>query len=180
SIWQVLSRHPRARCMNRRVLVLLAAMLTLGLALTWMRTRDPTGQLTALAAIKDLNGEIETNETRPGRPVVGVRLRNSLWVADDALAHLERLTTLERLSAQGHFTDAGLAPLRNLKGLKALSISQVTISDTGLGHLKDLTSLETLQLAGIPSETAESQVLQTGEGFAHLRGLVKLQHLSLS
>ena len=83
-------------------------------------------------------------------------------------------------------TDAGLAPLENLKHLEVLHLRRTRIGNAGLAHLKGLTGMKTLMgrytlvdddglaiLAGLPNlDTLELSELQvTDAGLADLAGL---------
>jgi hypothetical protein len=67
-------------------------------------------------------------------------------------------------------TDAGLANLKELKGLTRLDLSSTNITDAGLAHLKELKGLTTLNLGG-------TQI--NGDGLAHLKELKGLTTLGL-
>ena len=67
-------------------------------------------------------------------------------------------------------TDAGLAHVGRLKGVKRLYLSHTRIGDAGLAHLSSLASLEALILDF-------TQV--TGSGLAHLKTLKNLQDITL-
>jgi hypothetical protein len=100
--------------------------------------------------------------------IPGLRLR----VASDAdLAHLRDLKGLRSLDlSTRNVTDAGLAHLKELKGIQTLDLSHTKASDAGLAHVKDLSGLQTLRL--------ECTQL-TDAGLAHLKALKALQSLHL-
>src|SRR5262249_33874449 len=70
--------------------------------------------------------------------------------ADDAtIKHIERMTSLERLSLHGsHVTDAGLVHLRSLANLEHLGLDDTNVTDAGLQHLYGLKKLTLLGLLG--------------------------------
>jgi hypothetical protein len=96
-------------------------------------------------------------------------------LTDESLKIFGKLVQLERLQAAGnHFTDDGLAHLRNLKHLVSLDIDcgQTRFTDAGLVHLESLRGLQSLYL---------QQTLVTPAGVAHLqRILPALQDIILS
>jgi hypothetical protein len=67
-------------------------------------------------------------------------------------------------------TDAGLAPLANLKNLSVLHLERSAVTDAGLAHVAGLQNLQYLNLFG----TAISD-----EGLKHLAGLKNLRRLYL-
>ncbi len=73
----------------------------------------------------------------------------STSVSDADLAHLSNLKSLEWLQFTGKttiITDEGLAHLRGLVNLQALTIVSSRITSTGLSHLHDMDRLEWLSL----------------------------------
>jgi hypothetical protein len=92
------------------------------------------------------------------------------WVEDDALASLRGQHRLRSLVLQHtRITEAGLAHLEGLTGLRKLYISG-DISDLGLAHVAMLTSLDQLRLNN-------TQI--TDAGLRHLRALPNLKCLAL-
>jgi hypothetical protein len=70
-------------------------------------------------------------------------------VTDAGLAHLQGLMGLRRLFLFGpRVTDASLAHLQGLTGLRELDFDGAQVTDAGLEHLHGLTSLQVLQLNG--------------------------------
>jgi len=92
----------------------------------------------------------------------------------DWMPHLKGLPALWSLSFQRHFrtTDAHMAFLKDLTGLRELRIEQSRISDAGLANLEGLRDLVSLSLS------YDAKV--TDAGLAHLRGLTKIRDLDLS
>ena len=113
---------------------------------------------------------MEVDQTRPGRPVVGVELSRSA-VTDADLVLLEALPELEvldlRLTSVG---DAGVAHLRGTKALRFLNLFRTRLTDTGLDHLAGSAGLETLLVGG-------TQV--TDVGLARLKAFPRLRKLSV-
>ena len=72
---------------------------------------------------------------------------------------------------EGPITDANLARLRNLPGLKTLHVSSYEITDRGLAHIAHLDGLEELVLVA-PKVTEE--------GLAHIAKLANLRTLEFS
>lgn len=101
-------------------------------------------------------------------------LQISARITDRGLAHLSRLTNLQRVSiAHATITDAGLQQLRNLRQLKALCIygpDTTGITDRGLAALEQLTDLRELRLLG---------TYLTDSGLKYVKRLSKLESLDL-
>lgn len=94
-------------------------------------------------------------------------------ITDDQLADLSKAPGLEHLYFDGEaLTDAGLAHLATMKGLKSLHLGLrcPKVTDAGLAHLAKLDRLEALSLSGASV---------TDAGLAHLSGLTALRELSL-
>ena len=79
----------------------------------------------AVAAIIKLGGKVTYDEKTPGKPLVGVDLRDS------------------------KATDASLVHLNGLKNLQTLNLFGTGVTDTGLVHLKGLTNQRRLALANL-------------------------------
>jgi hypothetical protein len=92
-------------------------------------------------------------------------------VTDASLAHLQGLRGLRALhldhTAVG---DAGLACLSGLTRLQTLSLGSTAVGDAGLTHLRDLADLEELWLG---------HTRVTGAGMRHLAGMKRLRSLHL-
>ena len=95
----------------------------------------------------------------------------SRQITDAGLAHLKELKGLMTLILGGmQITDAGLANLKELKGLTTLILRSTNITDAGLANLKELKGLTTLILGGM-------QI--TDAGLANLKELKGLTTLDL-
>jgi hypothetical protein len=92
---------------------------------------------------------------------------------DEDMENVKELIRLERLNLFGAgITDAGLANVRNLKGLRDLNLYDVRgVTDAGLENLAGLTQLRTLNLSNVPV---------TDRGLRHLTNMAELTHLFLS
>jgi uncharacterized protein (TIGR02996 family) len=93
-------------------------------------------------------------------------------IDDEQLTHLPGMKQLRGLEISGgQITDAGLAHVAPLVGLKRLSlIGCLQVSDAGLAHLAGLRGLEQLEMGS-------SEI--TDAGIAHLAGLRKLRSLTV-
>ncbi len=93
-------------------------------------------------------------------------------VTDAGLAHLKDLKGLTFLNLQStRVSDAGLQHLKDIKGLAILWLAYTKVTDAGLVHLKDLKGLTRLGL--------ESTVV-TDAGLVHLKDIKGLADLMLS
>ncbi|HIJ66190.1 MAG TPA: sigma-70 family RNA polymerase sigma factor [Candidatus Hydrogenedentes bacterium] len=67
-------------------------------------------------------------------------------LSDRGMAHIEKLTALERLNIRGDLiTDKGLSYLANMRAMNHLSV-QGNITDRGLRHLENLDALRNLKI----------------------------------
>jgi hypothetical protein len=131
-------------------------------------TRLPKADPSAL--FEKLGIQPEVDEAAPGKPIVGVGVRDGKCTDAD-LAHLRELKTLKHLFISGPVTDVGLAHLAALPALETLTVASEKVTDAGLGHLAGLVSLRELDLRGTKL---------SGDGLVHLKALKNLQRLELS
>ncbi|MGD0091665.1 MAG: hypothetical protein ABSE73_17245 [Planctomycetota bacterium] len=90
---------------------------------------------------------------------------------DAGLANLKGLTGLRTLNLRAtQVTDAGVAYLAGLTGLRSLFLAETKITDAGLANLKDLSGLQNLDL---------HSTAITDAGLANLNGLTGLRFLML-
>jgi hypothetical protein len=124
----------------------------------------------AIKAIRGFTGDVSTDDSVPGQPVVGVTLERSR-VTDDVLVPLQNLRRLHFLNlSQTFVTDKVLGVLRAHPEIRRLSISDTLITDAGMKCLRYATSLEELYLG--------SKI--TDRGLGHVRELTKLRVLDIS
>jgi hypothetical protein len=123
-----------------------------------------------VALVERLGGQIERDDTAPGRPIVGIRLATTR-VSDDDLGTLRSLSSLRSLDlAQTHISDAGLDLLRGHEGLRSLVLFDTRVSDRGFASIATLTHLETLVVGSCDV---------VGPGLAGLAALDNLRTLGL-
>lgn len=92
-------------------------------------------------------------------------------VTDADLACLRHLAGLRKLDLFAtRVSDAGLAHLEGLTELRSLYLESTRVGDAGLAHLGRLPHLETLALSGTRVSDA---------GLTHLKGLASLQAMDL-
>jgi hypothetical protein len=181
-------RLPRVRF---TVLGLMAATAVAAVA-AWRATDQPKRREKVIAAARGAGGFVQLDGEyrvvpKPA-PTTAVAWREWLGpgfahevsvvsldgalVTDADLAALEGLTGLRRLYLNGTpVTDAGLAHLRDLPALEVLELRETAIGDAGLRHLTGLPRLSVLLLYG---------TRVTDAGAARLAGLPRLEELSLS
>jgi serine/threonine protein kinase len=100
-----------------------------------------------------------------------VKLRRTAGVTDAGLAHLKEVKGLTSLRIDNTLvSDAGLGHLKDLRRLKNLDISNTKVTDDGLAVVKNFDSLETL----FADTTAVTDV-----GLAHIKDLKKVTLLAL-
>ena len=101
-----------------------------------------------------------------------VNLGGNTAVTDAGLAHLKDCKGLAVLDLYNTaVTDTGLAHLAGLTGLTALSLYNTAVTDAGLVHLKELKGLTYLNLSG---------TAVTDAGLAHLKDCKGVKKLHLS
>jgi hypothetical protein len=104
--------------------------------------------------------------------VVQFRARGPIWLRERIPARFNELfgevdfVSLSETSA----TDATLAHLQGLDGLKQIWLTATSVTDSGMPHLKGLTNLQILFL---------DRTRVTDAGLAHLKGLTRLRILAL-
>jgi len=116
------------------------------------------------AKLKELkiDGEVQTDSTRPGNPIVTLRLFDSRLSSNVVLSLVRQMPSLEVLNLRrGLVDDEFVEGLGELK-IRFLSLQATRITDHGLRHLARLPSLTELVL----TETDISN-----EGLVHLRSL---------
>ena len=92
-----------------------------------------------IAGLEAQFAKVERDESRPGRPLVGVDLK-SIPVEDVDWGGLSTLKDLRKLSTRAT-PDSGLVHLAGLAGLRELHLNcGSAITDEGLIHLKDVTN----------------------------------------
>ena len=122
-----------------------------------------------IAGLEAQFAKVERDESRPGRPLVGVDLK-SIPVDDVDWGGLSMLKDLRKLSSRA-MPDSGLAHLAGLAGLRELHLNGGAITDEGLIHLEHLTDLESLDLQATKV---------SGRGLGSLAGLPRLRELTSS
>jgi hypothetical protein len=106
--------------------------------------------------------------------MTSLSLNGCCRITDAGLAPVGRVRGLRTLSLSGckYITGVGLAHLSGLNGLELLSLHGCSLlTDAGLGNLRFLRGLRSLKLGGCPSIT--------DAGLAHLHGLGSLRTLEL-
>lgn len=134
----------------------------------------PAVQEAAIEVIRQVGGRITMTDGR----VMAIDLRNDettpCRATDETLLVLPAFPDLEILSLEYlNISNAGLAPLRHLKKLRSLDLSENedrAITDEGIEHIKGLTNLESLDL---------ERAVITDAGLRQLAGLTKLRQFWL-
>jgi len=133
------------------------------------QTASQAVQQAAIGVIRRVGGTLDIQNGR----VIGINLRDSI-ATDDTLLVLPAFPDLETLSLEYlNISNSGLAPLRHLKNLRRLDLSEFedhAITNEGIEHIKGLTNLESLDL---------ERAVITDVGVKKLAGLTKLRQLWL-
>jgi len=109
---------------------------------------QPTREDKIVKAIEALGGRVVRAKTLPGRPVHGVDLSGTK-VTDAGMKDVKELNGLRILSLKGtRITDAGMKELKELNSLRVLSLEGTLVGDAGLKYLKELKKLALVSLAG--------------------------------
>ena len=83
-----------------------------------LATQLRADETAAVKAIEKLGGKVTVDETKPGKPVVGVFFIRGEHVTDAVMKDVNLLTHLRRLFLlKSQMTDAGLKDLKNLTDL---------------------------------------------------------------
>ena len=100
----------------------------------------------ALTSIRNLGSQITFDETKPDRPVVGLRIYGCRG-KDKHLVHLAAFDKLKKLHIGGdRVTDDGLKHLAELSELETLIIEGTSVKGSGLINILYLRKLHTLDL----------------------------------
>jgi hypothetical protein len=138
------------------------------------RAADPEAQGEALAALREIEPVVTFDETRPGKPVVGIQFRPNFGkVTDDDLVHLKAFPHLRAvdLTNKQWVTDAGLAHLAGLTELDDLRLNGTKVTAAAVVRFaKDRTKLQRLELRRVPLRD---------DDLIGLKGLTELRTLSL-
>jgi internalin A len=140
-------------------------------SVTWAAGEEKNAeQEEAIAAIKKMNGYVDVDAKRPGKPVIRVHLFGGK-TAGIGLAPLAKLPEIEWIGLhESDITEADLEYLKGLTKLRRLGLADTRLSDEGLKRLEGMTTLETLYLMENPI---------TDAGLDHLQKLTNLKELGL-
>ena len=117
-----------------------------------------------------IDGEVGTDASQPGEPIVSLRLFNCTLSDKVVLALLRNMPRLEVLNLRGGLTGDELLAGMGRMPIRYLSLQGTRVTDAGLPHLSRLTGLKELIL----SDTDISD-----EGLIHLHGLSTLNQVVL-
>ncbi|OAI50463.1 hypothetical protein AYO44_05550 [Planctomycetaceae bacterium SCGC AG-212-F19] len=122
-----------------------------------------------------------------------LKIENPAWTGE-GLGRLQAMTNLRQLVLGSATTDAQLASIASLPGLRELVLDGTQVTDEGLAHLEGLCNLEYLGLAhtritdaglahfkgltGLKASWLERRKI-TDAGLVHLRGLTNLARLQV-
>jgi hypothetical protein len=122
---------------------------------------------------KQLNiaGEVETDPSKPGTPIVKLRLFGSPFSDRVVLSLVEQMPELEQLNLRGALVGDDF--LKGIRGMliRYLSLQATRVTDDGLRHAADLSALRELVLV-------ETEI--TDDGLHHLESLSGLTSVLLA
>lgn len=124
------------------------------------------------AKLKELkiDGEVKADASKPGNPIVSLRLEGCTLSDKVVLSLIEHMPELDILNFnQGMVGDELLVGIGG-RPIRYLSLQGTRVTDAGLQHLSQLTTVTTLVLS-------ETDV--TDEGLLHLHGLSNLNSVIL-
>jgi len=128
-------------------------------------------EINAALKSRGVDGEVTRDQSKPGNPIVALRLFDTILAEDVILRLIDKMPYLEQVNLRGALVgDAFLRGLSRFRDLSYLSLKDTRVTDEGLTHLSGLTDLRELVL----SDTAV-----TDAGLRHLRSLKNLQMLLL-
>lgn len=127
-------------------------------------------QKAVVEAIEKLGGDVVYDQKSPNDVVIAVSFFKKP-ITDADLADLKVLTGLRAVTLDDtKITDAGLAHLKGITTLGAVDLNETQVTDKGLAYLTGLPKLEQLGLIGTPV---------TDKGLPHLKGLKEMVMLLL-
>lgn len=113
-----------------------------------------------VATIEKQGGQVERDETKPGKPVYVVQLYGQM-VSEATIKEFALLRNLSVLVIDPrHVTDVGLKEIAQLKGLTKLNLDRTNVTDLGMKEiiqLKRLTRLDLNQTGVTDAGIAELQ-----------------------
>ncbi|MCA9151083.1 MAG: hypothetical protein KDA92_17350 [Planctomycetales bacterium] len=131
-----------------------------------------SGEINAKLKELRIDGEVQTDATRPGSPIVTFRLFDSTLSNEVVLDLIEHMPDLEVLNLRrGLVGDDFVKGVGGLRNIKHLSLQATRITDDGLQYLSLLPNLKELILT-------ETDV--TDAGLAHLRSLRGVRSITLN
>jgi hypothetical protein len=187
-----LRRRPRVRLRTR---VWLVVILVAGGALAWL-SDQPRRRARAVDAAKRAGGYAsldEDHDPMKAPPAINRQSPATRWVAERLGPGFGHEVTLINFDAKP-VTDADLASLSGLRGLRILYLNATPITDDSLRHLESLTGLQKLELresaigdAGLTHLSCLHSLRAlylhstrvTDAGMIHLKPLKKLRELHL-
>lgn len=132
-----------------------------------------------VAALKRLGARVESDATKPGKPIVKISLRNTK-ATDADLEYVSRLKTLRALDlSHTDIGNEGLARLKGLDQLEELNLAFTRITDEGLISLRPMINLKSLDLERPCKGEYTPANRLTDKALVHLKGLARLESLNL-
>jgi len=136
----------------------------------WPEDRQPARE-ELLARLSELGIGVQTDNSRPGTPVVCFTLFDSTLSDQVVVGLLHHFPHLERINLRRALVgDRLLKAIKDRPQITYLSLESSRITDSGLEYLSSLSNLQELVLA-------ETGI--TDAGLPYLRNLVSLRYLSL-
>ena len=147
-------------------------------AKAWKPLGPARGEVSVPAGkvVKLVIGQGETKDLTPLSQLSPDALDSLILIGNDltdaGLAAISGLTGLRRIEiTSSKVTDAGLAALKGMSGLRELHLYGLSLTDEGLAALEDLKTLEVLEIA-------QSGI--SNSGLVHIKKLTGLRRLIIS
>lgn len=132
--------------------------------------RPGAAEVNARLKALGIDGEAEADASRPGAPIVSLRLFDCTLSDEAVLALIEQMPHLEVLNLRRGLVGDGLLAGLPARPIRSLSLQETRVTDAGLAHLPRLSGLKELELDGTAI---------TDEGLDHLRGIITLSRIGL-
>jgi hypothetical protein len=193
--------RPKRRRLAISLRLFLVLVLLAGSWMAWKANRT-RAQRRAIRAIEQAGGEVFFDyQYRDGKVIPEGKPREPLWLrrwlgdeffhdvvrvdfsmtgsrVNVAMSGVEQFDRLEELDFIGSkLDDTGLSHVKGLKALRVMELFMTDVTNVGLRHLRSLASVEELSI--VPKRGELGRVYIEEDGLANLEGLKRLRKLNL-